>query len=176
MAYYSLDNQENAIFQIQRILRDLEYFSSGSSGIPLNGIYDSETRDGVRRFQEAYGVNPTGVVDKETWDLLFSVDAARRDASALARSVYILPKNEKYTLYPGTKDDIIYVIQFMLNSIKSEHDDFGNIPFNGVYDEETARAVSALQRKFLLDDNAIIDAKTFNALADEYERMSSLDY
>ena len=173
MSYYDISNSTNPTLQIQRILRNLDYLESGAAKIKPDGIYGDDTRELVTRFQEKYGLNPTGVVNKETWDLLHSIEEARQDASLLAKSVHIFPMFEGYEILPNSKDNIIYVIQHMLNEVLSEHDDYKELSFTGVYDSETQNAIKALQRKALQDANGKIDAKTFNLLADEYERINS---
>ena len=173
MRYYDLNNTKNAILQVQRILRNLDYIENGVAKVKPNGIYDEDTRNLVINFQKKYGLIPTGIVDKETWDILHSIDEARRDATELAKAVHLFPMYESYTIYPDSKDNIIYVIQHMLNEISNEHDDFPEISFTGVYDLPTQNAVKTLQRKGLLESNGILDAKTFNLLADEYERINS---
>ena len=173
MNYYDINDSINPTLQIQRILRELDYLENGVAKVKLDGIYGDDTRRLVAHFQEKYGLTPTGVVDKETWDLLHAIDEARKDAQALARSVHIFPMYEKYEILPNSKDNIVYVIQHMLNEVLAEHDDFSELEFTGVYDLPTQNAIKVLQRKALEDDTGKIDAKTFNLLADEYERINS---
>ena len=173
MVFYSLNEDGNAILQIQRILRDLSFFNSQKAPIRLSGIYDDDTRYAVLEFQEKYGLEPTGTVDAETWALLHSVDKARRDSEALARAVYILPRSPEYTIYPGMRDNVVFVIQHMLDVISQEYNELEGVVLNGIYDEMTEEAVKAFQRMNLLDSNGIIDPLTFNRLADEYERINS---
>ena len=111
-------------------------------------------------------------MDHTTWQVLQAVDKARKEAEALARAVYILPRDPEYSINPGLTDDVIYVIQHMLNVIGQEYDEIGTIELNGVYNEETQNAIRSLQRKWLLEDSGIIDPNTFNRLADEYERIN----
>ena len=173
MAYYSLNQEENAILQIQRILRDLAFYETQLAPVRLSGTYDDDTRDAVVKFQQKYDLEPTGTVNAETWAVLQSVDRARRDSEALARAVYILPRSPEYTIYPGTRDNVIFVIQHMLEVISQEYGELEGVALNGVYDESTAEAVKAFQRANLLESNGIIDPITFNRLADEYERINS---
>ena len=134
MRYYDLNNTKNSVLQVQRILRSLDYLENGVARVKPNGIFDDDTKNLVINFQRKYGLLPTGVVDKETWDLLHSIDEARRDASLLARAVHIFPMHESYEILPNSKDNVIFVIQHMLNEILNEHDDFTELEFTGKYD------------------------------------------
>ncbi len=173
MSYYDFRDTKNAILQVQRILRGLDSYENGVSRVKPDGIYGDNTRSLVTDFQEKYGLSPTGIVDYETWNLLHSIDEARRDASQVARAVHIFPMFESYKILPNSRDNIVYVIQHMLNEILNEHDDFSELEINGTYDMPTQNAVKVLLRKSLNDSAPTIDALVFNTLADEYERINS---
>lgn len=173
MAYFNLDKQENPILEIQRILRSIDYFENGLARIRLTGNFDEETRQGVRDFQEKYGLPVTGTVDFATWQLLQAVDKALKDASALARAVYILPRQSDYSLSKGLRDDVVYVIQHMINVISQEYDGITPLEFSGLFDDNLENAIKEFQRKNLIEESGVIDAQTFNRLADEYERINS---
>ena len=173
MAYFNADEERNAILQIQRILRDLEFRDTGSSKIRLTGSYDAETRQGVKDFQKKYDLPITGVVDHTTWQVLHAVNKAQRDGEALARAVYLLPRQEDYSLYPGLRDDAVYIIQYMLNTIGQEYDEIPRLDYTGVYDAPTENATREFQRRQLIEPDGILSPATFNRLADEYERINS---
>lgn len=173
MAYYNSEMQENAILEIQRILRELDYRSSGLARIRLSGNYDEETRQGVKAFQEKYDLPVTGVVDHTTWQVLQAVGKAQRDAFTLARAVYLLPRREDYAIYPGLNDEVVYIIQYMLNTVGQEYDEIPRLEYSGIYDTRTENAVKEFQRKSLIEPDGIISPLTFNRLADEYERINS---
>ena len=172
MVYFNLNEQENPVLEIQRILRSVDGFDNGLARIRLTGNYNEETRQGVKDFQEKYGLPVTGIVDNETWLLLQAVDKSIKEATALARAVYILPRVPEYSITPGLRDDVVYVIQHMLNVISQEYDGIEPLEFSGVYDKATENNVREFQRKSLIDESGIIDPLTFNRLADEYERVN----
>lgn len=176
MDFFNLEDKENGIIQIQRILRSLDYLDTQLARIRLSGIYDDETRNAVKDFQKRYSLPVTGEVDKTTWDTLHSVYALASSLAPPQRPVYILPRYSPYAISPGAKDDIIYVIQHFLNTLRLEYDELENIPFTGTMDEKTENAIRLFQRKNLLDDTGIIDNKTYNALSGEYERINSREY
>ena len=173
MAYYNLGEQEAPILEIQRILRSIDYFENDLARIRLTGKYNEETRQGVKNFQEKYGLPVTGEVDIATWQLLQAVNKAITDATTLARAVYILPREPEYAIFPGLEDDVVYIIQHMLNVISQEYDGIEPLKFSGIYDQPTENNVREFQRRNLLDETGIVDPLTFNRLADEYERINS---
>lgn len=173
MAYYDLRDLKNPILEIQRLLRRLDQYENGTSRVKPDGIYGNDTRTLVMNFQKKYGLLQTGEVDYETWNLLHSIEEAKRNQAKIARAVHLFPIYEDYKILPNSKDGIILVIQFMLNEILNDHDDFNELIINGVYDIPTQNAIKILQRKALTDSSPSIDANTFNLIADEYERINS---
>ena len=113
------------------------------------------------------------MVDYTTWQLLHAIHKAQEESFQLARAVYLLPRNEEFTIVPNTKDDVVYVIQYMLNVIGQEIDGIGKIEYSGIYDSATENAVKIFQQKSLTEPNGILDPNTFNLLAYEYERINS---
>ena len=173
MALFNALEEKNFIVQIQRILRDLNYMNYENGMIGIDGIYDESTRNAVREFQKRYGIKETGIVDSETWTLLHTIWEIRQEGNALARAVYVLPRFEGYEIMPGAKDNVLYIIQHMLETISRDYTELEGVVLNGTYDENTQNAIKIFQRKNMLDDTGIIDATTFNRLADAYEEINS---
>ena len=173
MSYYDFRDTKNAILEIQRLLRALDSYENQVSRVKPDGIYGEDTRNLVIEFQEKYGLPPTGIVDYETWNLLHSIDEARRDATKIARAVHIFPMYEKYEILPNSKDNTMLVIQHMLYEILNDHDDLDELTINGIYDLPTQNAIKILLRKSLNDDAPIINALVFDTIANEYERVNS---
>ena len=84
-----------------------------------------------------------------------------------------MPRYTEYELTPGTQDNVVYIIQHMLEVVSQEINELGNVELNGVYDPATEEAVKNFQRISLIDPTGIVDATTFNRLANEYERINS---
>ncbi len=57
--------------EIQKMQNELNSINKSYPGIPLitnpNGIYDSETTTTVKKFQDVFNLNETGIIDLETW-------------------------------------------------------------------------------------------------------------
>ena len=175
MEYFDSANKKYVIMQIQQKLRELDYWANGTSKIAPDGIYGNMTRNDVKTFQEKYGINPTGIVDKETWDAINTVHKYIQNSVEGARAVYIFPKNKNFLILPGITDDVMYVIIHMLNTIGEDYDDWGALPYGNSYGTDVQDAIRSFQRKNFLDDNGVIDPLTFNRLTDEYERINSKD-
>lgn len=173
MALFNALEERNFIVQIQRILRDLNYYQNGVGAVGIDGVYDEGTKEAVKKFQKKYGLDDTGIVNSETWTLLHTVWELKNEGEELARAVYILPRFEGYEILPFARDNVLYIIQHMLEVISTDYEELEGIELNGIYDMKTQNAIKAFQRKNLLNDTGIIDAITFNRLADAYEVVNS---
>ncbi len=70
---YSEGTERPGVFIIQEVLA---YISTIVPEIPFvqpDGIFGPETTAAVTAFQRIYGLEPTGIVDEETWNKLISV-------------------------------------------------------------------------------------------------------
>ena len=171
MAFLDSTNEALAIIQIQRILRDLELLDNEYSSVPISGTYEGETREAVVDFQSKYSLEPTGIVDFETWNLLHTIHESSKFERRGPRMVRLIPDTPDFAIFPGERNDIIYVIQYMLSQISRHYDDFEPLEFTGIYDESTENAIRSFQRKNLIDEVGVIGASTLEALFDEYESV-----
>lgn len=169
MDFIDITNEASSIIQIQQILRDLELLENEFSSVPLSGVYEDETRESVAEFQGKYGLEVTGIVDLETWTLLHKLHDSTRFERVGVRRVQLFPSGKDVSIYPNQRDDVVYVIQYMLSQISIHHDDFEDIEFTGEFDERTQKIIRIFQRKNLLSESGIIDSPTIEALFEEYE-------
>ena len=71
--------QDPLVPLLQFMLNELRLTYDGIDAIPITGIFDEATETGVAEFQSRNGLDPTGEVDKHTWNAL--VDAYNQQES-----------------------------------------------------------------------------------------------
>ncbi len=71
MEVYRIDREEEAIREVQRYLRAISYKESRVPHVGVDGIYGEETREAVRAFQALFPLLVTGLVDAQTFALLY---------------------------------------------------------------------------------------------------------
>lgn len=164
-------NEQEAIRNLQRYLRQLSYVDERIPGPPIDGIYDTATRDAVRAFQRIENLPETGVVDTATWDLLFKryEESLRRESAPvpLAQFPRISPG---YALREGDENFLVRLVQYALGELDLIYEGLDNVPQTGIYDEETMRAVREFQRRHGLAETGEVDRATWDALATVYNR------
>ena len=164
-------NEQAAIRNLQRYLRQLSYIDDRIPAPPIDGIYDTATRDAVRAFQVTEGLPDTGEVDPITWERLF-----QRYEESLARESAPVPLAQfprlspGYALRRGDESFLVRLVQYALGELDLIYEGFDAVPQTGVYDEATMAAVRDFQRREGLPLTGEVDRATWDALATVYNR------
>lgn len=163
-------NEEQAIRNLQRYLRQLSYFDEDISPIVINGVWNDETRNALLEFQRKNGLSPTGTADEQTWNLLFSQYRNSLDENSPPSRVPFFPRDPQgQSLGLGDESFVVSVIQYLLNEISVLYDNLENVEVNGVFDETTQAAVSEFQKRNLFPQNGRVDKRTWDRLVISYE-------
>ena len=171
------ENEREAITQLQTYLRHLSYFHEEIGEIPIDGIFERDTRAALRAFQELEGLAVTGVADLETWERLYAAYLASTEEKQAPTSISYFPQiPENYTLEVGEAQFLVSIVQNALFELALFYDGLEGVPQSGVYDEETARAVRAFQAANGLAQTGGVDRATWNALAQAYNRNFASPY
>ena len=172
MTYHMTYN--TAVKNLQRYLRSLENNGdhAGIFSIPVDGIYDSATREAVTEFQRIQGFSATGVVDKLTWDTLFAQYLLTGEISDRRNSPDFFPAVPgNYETALGEEGSFIAVLQLILDDLRVSY----SLPVfekNGIYDGDTSLAVKEFQRIHSLPVTGRVDRRTWNSLSDAYNRYA----
>lgn len=164
-------NEQEAVRNLQRYLRQLSYVDKRIPAPPIDGIYDTATREAVLAFQRAERLPETGVVDTATWELLF-----RRYEESLVREGAPVPLAQFPRLSPGyalRADDesfLVRLVQYALGELDLIYEGLDDVPQTGIYDEATMKAVRGFQRRHGLPETGEVDRATWDALATTYNR------
>lgn len=157
---------------LQYILDVLSLYYENIPPIAYTGIFDEQTRLGVIEFQKVIGLPATGIVDDETWDALF--DAILGIFETLPPEMVYFP----YIRYPGieygrseAEQPGVFIIQVMLSYISLVIPSIPSINVDGIFDEETERAVIAFQTMFGLNPTGMVDEATWNELERVYREQ-----
>ncbi len=156
---------------IQRYLRRLadKYGDRSTFAIPIDGIYDTKTREAVSEFQRINSLPVTGTVDRITWDLLLL--EYRDITEAEDRRVYIdfFPKAPpNYETDFGEESAFISILQFVLDELRASYDTLPTFERSGIYDGDTSLAVKEFQRIHALPMTGRVNRRTWNEISDAY--------
>lgn len=160
------------------IQRDLRRIRQNYPAIPnINnkyGIYDEETVNAVKKFQEIFNLKVTGEVDKATWYKIKYIYTSVKKLSDLYSEG--LTKEEATFLYEdelkyGDKGIEVEYIHYFLDAIAFLDKDIPRLKTNSIYNDNTVEMVKAFQKKYNLEPTGIFTYADFKVLKNAYDSI-----
>ena len=128
------------------------------------GTFDSATKASVIAFQTKYGLDPDGIVGRETWNKLVEV---YRDTVAVLSSQYPQQSDEIYpgrVLTLGTEGDDVKSLQRLLQKVSDNNPSIERVEVTGVFDEPTENVIKKIQSENNLPVNGLAGPLTWNTI------------
>lgn len=79
------------VWDLQYRLKTLDYYTQ-----PLDGVYGSQTKAAVAKFQQNYGLNADGITGSKTWAALKKYTLNINEMDILAKIIYSESRGEPY--------------------------------------------------------------------------------
>jgi len=142
---------------------------------PANGDFNLITVAAVRKFQNIFGLENTGIVDEATWYQLSYIYSVVKRLTELESegveysSFTMLLPTELSLGYTGAGIDLL---QYFLSVIGLFNNSFPQVAITGVFDAETQAAVETLQRNNGLPVTGSVDKATWDLIYDQFRGIS----
>ncbi|MBP3414684.1 MAG: peptidoglycan-binding protein [Clostridia bacterium] len=138
---------------------------------PVNGVFNEQTRDAVRRFQQVFGLTDDGIVGNATWYRINYIYVSVKRLAELASEG--LKQSELPQQYPGSlrlgdRSPAITSLQYYLAVISLIYNQIPPIAIDGIFGPATENAVRAFQRLYGLTQDGIVGRNTWQALNNVY--------
>ncbi len=135
--------------------------------IEVSGYYGKETEEAVAAFQRVFGLEATGILDKETG---YAIYDAYVGIIQSVDGVYVSAQTgfPGQLLAAGSSGEDVTVLQEHLNVIASVYDSIPAVDVTGYFSVKTEEAVSEFQRIFGISVTGIVGPVTWKAITDEY--------
>jgi len=168
-------NAGNPVLAIQR---DLRRISKNYPAIPYIsstvGIYDTETENAVKKFQEIFNLPITGIVDKATWYKIKYIYTSVKKLSDLYSEG--LTEDEVTFLYTdelnyGDTGIEVEYVHYYLDAIAFLDNDIPRLPTNSIYNNNTITMVKAFQEKYNLPVTGVFTYTDWNVLRRVYDNI-----
>ena len=170
-----LGNAGNPVLAIQRDLRRIRQNYPAIPDITTTlGIYDQETENAVKKFQEIFNLPITGVVDKGTWYKIKYVYTSVKKLSDLYSEG--ISREEATFLYTDRLDygdtgiEVEYV-HYFLDALAFLDKDIPRLPTNSIYGNNTITMVKAFQQKYGLPVTGIFTYSDWIVLQNAYDKI-----
>ncbi|MBQ9131841.1 MAG: peptidoglycan-binding protein [Clostridia bacterium] len=163
------DHQAYATENLQRYLRQLSYDTPSISAPPVDGIFESATRQSLREFQQSQQLPITGTADQRTWEALYAAYRSSLANNGQPTAVSIYPRTPMGgAIGPGDSGILVAVIQYMLRELSNLYRAFDTLSLDGVFGDATQDAVRYFQERNFLPVTGRVDLLTWNSLTDQY--------
>lgn len=164
-------NEREAIYNLQRYLRQLSYHDAAIPSPPLDGVMDTATADALKAFQRGKSLPVTGTADRTTWDALYAAYLASISAYSAPVAISLFPRaSPGYALKKGDKTFPVRFVQFALKELELIYSGLADVTVTDTYDENTEKAVKLFQGKNSLPETGEVDRLTWDELAAVYNR------
>ncbi|MCM1165753.1 MAG: peptidoglycan-binding protein [Lachnospiraceae bacterium] len=149
-------------------LNVIAYFNPEIPTVNSGGVFNAAMDEQVKAFERFYGLNPDGVVDFRTWQMINQIytDILNNLPEGYEGSTAALYPG--YNLTPGMRNDDVKEFQTYLRVIGQNISGIPVIEATGYFGPETERAVMTFQRLYGLEPSGIVGSPTWDALAKEY--------
>jgi peptidoglycan hydrolase-like protein with peptidoglycan-binding domain len=154
---------------LQYYLNVVATFTEGLTPIPINGIFGEQTEILVKNFQRNFSLAETGIVDEETWNLLYEAYLGIVDSLPPSAFEGIARPFPGYTLRIGFRGEDVRDLQSYINVLASVYNSIPVLAEDGIFGEKTREAVYAVQSLFNLTQDGTVDAITWAVIADTYD-------
>ncbi len=171
----SVGDRGEKVAALQYMLATLSQFDNRIPPVMRDGIYGGNTASAVESFQSIYGLPVTGIVDRQTWDLLYRVLKNSYDI-VLFDSRELNIETEKYpgtVLQIGSTGEDVGILQEYINTIATIKNNITPVSVTGVYGRATRSAVMQLQGDLGLIRTGNVNESTWNAISNEYKNVIS---
>ena len=168
------ETEAQAIQNLQTYLRQLSYHDESIKAPPIDGIFDTDTRQSLMDFQASKDLPQTGVADQALWELLYATyrTSLAQNSPPVRMEIFpLLPLDAEFK--KGDKGFVITTLQWMLRELEAKYGFLLPIQVTGIFDEVTEVAVKDFQKQNALQPSGILDRLTWNEIADQYNVLFS---
>ncbi|HAJ98313.1 MAG TPA: spore cortex-lytic protein, partial [Ruminococcus sp.] len=159
-------------------IRGLQYFLAVVGAyyesvlpIEITGIYDQQTENSVRSFQQVYGLPETGIVDEQTWNDLYRAYAGIVASVPTEDAEWIPQLYPGIVLQEGVTNDYVRILQEYLTYIHRTVAQIPEVRNTGYFGPLTKNSVIAFQNYRGLTPNGVVGAVTWDEIAGLYSDL-----
>lgn len=153
---------------LQYMLQKLALENPQLLQVMVDGVFGERTLEAVMRFQKAFHMPVTGVVDRETWDAIRDSWQRMEARTGDTRPTQLFP-SEGTKVDQGQKREYMVLPQTMFQLLSRQLEGIETHRPDGVHDQASAANVRWLQRAAGLPQTGTLDRSTWDVLSRLYE-------
>lgn len=168
----TLGDSGEGVLSIQYYLSYIALFVPSVTSANMDGSFGENTKDSVISFQKTYSLEPTGTVDRATWDKIENVYLSfvnNTDFTYKKGALYPFPGR---ILRKGIEGSDVKILQEYLNYLADYYPSIPKVTADGIFGAKTAEQVSAFKTVFNLPGTKDrVNAPTWNAISNIYDDL-----
>lgn len=162
------DQDHETICLLQRAINTVSYDDPAIPNVLVDGCMDDRCISAIKVFQQLFFNRDDGIIDKQTWDTLFS------NALQIERGIHTnqgLPPFPKEPIAIGAHGPSILLIQNRLCTISNFYSSIPKIHADACFGEATHQCVLAFQALLGLKKDGIVNQMTWTLLHQVYQEV-----
>lgn len=163
---------------VRIIKRQLNRISDNYPAIPkitkVNEFFDIETDTSVRVFQDIFNLESDGVIGKSTWyKIKLIYNSVKKLSELVSEGLNYEEVSKKFPrqFEIGDSGPEVRMVQYFLSIISYVDENVPTLEENGNFDNNMRQTVLAFQKEYGLEQNGIIDRRTWNKIRDVYDNI-----
>lgn len=143
---------------------------------PVNGAFDQSTVEAVKAFQQIFGLNPDGIVGKQTWyRIAYLYSAITKLAELTSEGVQLEDVTDIFPpfLQRGAQGEPVSTVQYYLSIIATFYPGLIPVDIDGDFGEQTEDAVKLFQSQFGLPVDGIVGRQTWDRMNEIYDDIQN---
>ena len=163
-----LYSRGSEVQEIQFYLQRISRFNPTVQSPTLDGIFGGDTQRAVISFQNAYGLEPTGIVDERTWaDIVSIYNGTLDNVQEPENSLNTIPY-PGFIISVGAQGEYVKYIQETLNVINNVFLTVPELVTDGIYGTKTNASVTEFAKLFGYNASGGIDNALWNKINEIY--------
>lgn len=141
---------------------------------PIHEYYDIIMEQTIRKFQEIFNLNSTGIVDKSTWyKIKYLYTSVKKLSELYTEGISLEDTLLKYdlTVKVGEEGERIRGLHYFLSVIAYFDDNIPILKLDSIYNENTKTMVIAFQNEYGLPGTGEVDTATWHKLNEVYQTV-----
>ncbi|MBQ4313375.1 MAG: peptidoglycan-binding protein, partial [Clostridia bacterium] len=143
-----------SVREIQYFLAVVAEFYPTVPPVEITGVFDGQTENAVRSFQQSEGLTVDGIVGLNTWRALYSIYREIEESGILLGSGVAPFPGEPVAI--GDRGEDVRTLQTYLSRISQSIAGVPAVTVDGVFGPRTEEAVRAVQRLYGLEENGSV--------------------
>ena len=166
---YFIDDKKAAIYEIQKYLFVVGQ-ELGLTHLSVDGFYSEETEYAVRELQRLHSLNETGVVDRNTFDMIYSeYDRITKEKRNDEAAIYSTDRPMRI----GSVGNAVSELNSVIRELSRFYLDLP-VPYGNFYSQDTENAVKILQRILRRSETGETTRELYSLLRDELGNLKKL--